>query len=81
MGESVAYPFRYFDNNLVGSITLYMTMAKYNCKKVIMKLIVFRISPIFTPSFRIGSMGLNPGESTLELIKKSVLAQLFVIIL
>lgn len=35
VGESVAYPFRYFDNNLVGSINLYQTMAKYNCKKVI----------------------------------------------
>ena len=34
VGESVAYPMRYFDNNLAGSINLYMTMAKYNCKKV-----------------------------------------------
>ncbi|KAI5655541.1 hypothetical protein M9H77_32728 [Catharanthus roseus] len=35
VGESVAYPFRYFDTNLVGSVTLYMTMAKYNCKKLV----------------------------------------------
>lgn len=34
VGESVAHPMRYFDNNLVGSINLYKTMAKYNCKKV-----------------------------------------------
>lgn len=34
VGESVAYPFRYFDNNLIGSINLYTIMEKYNCKKV-----------------------------------------------
>lgn len=35
VGESVAHPFRYFSNNLVGSITLYETMAKYNCKRLV----------------------------------------------
>nr|WBR49968.1 UDP-glucose isomerase [Codonopsis pilosula] len=35
VGESVIYPFRYFDNNLIGSITLYQVMAKYNCKKLV----------------------------------------------
>lgn len=35
VGESVAYPFRYYDNNLIGSVTLYTTMAKYNCKKLV----------------------------------------------
>ncbi|KAL3498794.1 hypothetical protein ACH5RR_041526 [Cinchona calisaya] len=35
VGESFAYPMRYFDNNLIGSINLYMTMAKYNCKKLV----------------------------------------------
>ncbi|XP_021735891.1 bifunctional UDP-glucose 4-epimerase and UDP-xylose 4-epimerase 1-like [Chenopodium quinoa] len=35
VGESVAHPFRYFDNNLIGSINLYQTMAKYNCKKLV----------------------------------------------
>lgn len=34
VGESVANPRRYFDNNLVGTINLYETMAKYNCKMV-----------------------------------------------
>lgn len=34
VGESVANPRRYFDNNLVGTINLYEVMAKYNCKKV-----------------------------------------------
>lgn len=34
VGESVAHPFRYFDNNLIGSLNLYQTMAKHNCKKV-----------------------------------------------
>ncbi|KAL1817130.1 hypothetical protein ACET3Z_019704 [Daucus carota] len=33
VGESVAHPFRYFSNNSAESITLYETMAKYNCKK------------------------------------------------
>ncbi|GLT40481.1 hypothetical protein SLA2020_146170 [Shorea laevis] len=35
VGESVAYPRRYFDNNLVGTINLYEVMAKYNCKKMV----------------------------------------------
>ncbi|KAG9148571.1 hypothetical protein Leryth_018293 [Lithospermum erythrorhizon] len=35
VGESVAYPFRYYDNNLIGSIHLYTTMEKYNCKKLV----------------------------------------------
>lgn len=35
VGESVIYPLRYFDNNLIGSINLYQTMAKYNCKKLV----------------------------------------------
>ncbi|XP_048319908.1 bifunctional UDP-glucose 4-epimerase and UDP-xylose 4-epimerase 1 isoform X2 [Ziziphus jujuba] len=35
VGESVAYPRRYFDNNLVGTINLYEIMAKYNCKKMV----------------------------------------------
>ncbi|PIM98028.1 UDP-glucose 4-epimerase/UDP-sulfoquinovose synthase [Handroanthus impetiginosus] len=37
VGESVAHPMRYFDNNLVGSITLYKIMAKYNCKKLFLE--------------------------------------------
>jgi UDP-glucose 4-epimerase len=35
VGESVADPFRYFDNNLIGSITLYKVMNKYNCNKLV----------------------------------------------
>ncbi|KAJ6388702.1 hypothetical protein OIU77_027125 [Salix suchowensis] len=35
VGESVANPRRYFDNNLVGTINLYEVMAKYNCKKMV----------------------------------------------
>ncbi|KAJ0676894.1 putative isomerase [Helianthus annuus] len=35
VGESMSHPFRYFDNNLIGSITLYQVMAKYNCKKLV----------------------------------------------
>ncbi|MFS7900134.1 putative isomerase [Helianthus anomalus] len=35
VGESMARPFRYFDNNLIGSITLYQVMARYNCKKLV----------------------------------------------
>lgn len=43
VGESVAHPFRYFDNNLIGSITLYSVMEKYNCKKVCSSLVCFLI--------------------------------------
>ncbi|KAJ7944884.1 UDP-glucose 4-epimerase [Quillaja saponaria] len=35
VGESVAYPRRYFDNNLVGTINLYEVMSKYDCKKMV----------------------------------------------
>ncbi|XP_061357267.1 UDP-glucose 4-epimerase GEPI42 isoform X2 [Gastrolobium bilobum] len=35
VGESVAKPRRYFDNNLVGTINLYQVMAKFNCKKMV----------------------------------------------
>ncbi|XP_057477483.1 bifunctional UDP-glucose 4-epimerase and UDP-xylose 4-epimerase 1-like [Actinidia eriantha] len=35
VGESVVCPLRYFENNLIGSINLYQTMAKYNCKKLV----------------------------------------------
>lgn len=35
VAESVQHPFRYFDNNLIGTINLYQAMAKYNCKKLV----------------------------------------------
>ncbi|XAR55047.1 UDP-glucose 4-epimerase [Bertholletia excelsa] len=35
VAESVLHPFRYYDNNLVGSVNLYQTMEKYNCKKLV----------------------------------------------
>ncbi|KAF4367820.1 hypothetical protein CsatB_003855 [Cannabis sativa] len=35
VGESVAYPRRYFDNNLIGTINLYEVMTKYDCKKMV----------------------------------------------
>ncbi|KAF3492623.1 PREDICTED: bifunctional UDP-glucose 4-epimerase and UDP-xylose 4-epimerase 1-like [Brassica oleracea var. oleracea] len=35
VGESVGNPRRYFDNNLVGTINLYETMAKHNCKMMV----------------------------------------------
>jgi nucleoside-diphosphate-sugar epimerase len=38
VGESVANPFRYYKNNLVGTLNLYEIMAKHGCKKVILNL-------------------------------------------
>lgn len=35
VGESVAKPFRYFDNNLIGTLNLYEIMTKYGCKKMV----------------------------------------------
>ncbi|KAJ6834293.1 bifunctional UDP-glucose 4-epimerase and UDP-xylose 4-epimerase 1-like [Iris pallida] len=35
VGESVAKPMRYFDNNLVGTLNLYEIMGKYGCKKMV----------------------------------------------
>jgi len=35
VGESVAKPLLYFNNNITGTINLLMTMQKYNCKKII----------------------------------------------
>ena len=34
VGESVAHPELYYDNNLVGTINLYKTMKKHGCMKV-----------------------------------------------
>uniref|UniRef100_A0A7N0RBI3 UDP-glucose 4-epimerase n=1 Tax=Kalanchoe fedtschenkoi TaxID=63787 RepID=A0A7N0RBI3_KALFE len=35
VGESVADPFRYFDNNLIGTLNLYDVMRRHNCKKMV----------------------------------------------
>ncbi|XP_045818014.1 UDP-glucose 4-epimerase GEPI42-like isoform X2 [Trifolium pratense] len=35
VGESVAEPRRYFDNNVVGSINLFQVMGKFQCKKMV----------------------------------------------
>ncbi|XP_052210041.1 bifunctional UDP-glucose 4-epimerase and UDP-xylose 4-epimerase 1-like [Diospyros lotus] len=35
VAESIANPLRYFENNLIGSINLFQTMARYNCKKLV----------------------------------------------
>lgn len=35
VGESVAEPLKYFNNNIAGTINLLMTMKKFNCKKII----------------------------------------------
>lgn len=40
VGESVVHPFLYFENNLIGSITLYSVMAKYSCKKACLSIYV-----------------------------------------
>jgi UDP-glucose 4-epimerase len=34
VGESVAHPEMYYENNLVGTINLYKTMKKHGCMKV-----------------------------------------------
>jgi UDP-glucose 4-epimerase len=35
VGESVAHPLKYFNNNITGTINMLITMQKYNCKKII----------------------------------------------
>jgi UDP-glucose 4-epimerase len=35
VGESVAQPVRYYDNNVTGSLTLFEVMAEHDCKSVI----------------------------------------------
>jgi UDP-glucose 4-epimerase len=35
VGESVAQPLRYYDNNVSGSVVLFETMAKFGCKMMI----------------------------------------------
>ncbi|CAM8903885.1 unnamed protein product [Rhodiola kirilowii] len=35
VGESVLNPFRYFDNNLIGTLNLYDVMREHNCKKMV----------------------------------------------
>lgn len=34
VGESVAKPLLYYNNNLIGTINLYEFMSKYGCNKV-----------------------------------------------
>src|ERR1044072_4323245 len=35
VGESVAQPLRYYDNNVSGSVVLFETMGKFGCKKLV----------------------------------------------
>ncbi|XP_031267075.1 bifunctional UDP-glucose 4-epimerase and UDP-xylose 4-epimerase 1 [Pistacia vera] len=35
VAESMQHPFRYFENNLIGTINLYQVMSKYNVKKMV----------------------------------------------
>ncbi|MGD9660716.1 MAG: UDP-glucose 4-epimerase GalE [Porticoccaceae bacterium] len=35
VGESVAAPLRYYDNNLIGAINLFEVMADYQCKRLV----------------------------------------------
>ncbi|KAJ3692726.1 hypothetical protein LUZ60_011821 [Juncus effusus] len=35
VGESVEKPLKYYNNNLIGTINLYETMAKHGCKKMV----------------------------------------------
>jgi len=35
VGESVAQPLRYYDNNVTGSLVLFEVMAEHNCKSII----------------------------------------------
>lgn len=39
VGESVAKPSLYYNNNLVGTIKLYEYMAKYGCKMVLLSFV------------------------------------------
>jgi len=36
VGESVAHPEMYYENNLVGTINLYKAMKEHGCKKVLL---------------------------------------------
>lgn len=35
IGESVSYPLKYYENNVVGSISLFEVMAEFNCKVMV----------------------------------------------
>lgn len=34
VGESVLQPMKYYSNNLVGALNLFLLMSNYGCKKV-----------------------------------------------
>jgi UDP-glucose 4-epimerase len=38
VGESVAHPEMYYENNLIGTINLYKSMKEHGCKKVLLML-------------------------------------------
>lgn len=48
VGESVHKPLMYFDNNIIGTITLLEVMAAYGCKKVSRFILTFPLSTLFS---------------------------------
>lgn len=52
VGESVQKPLMYYNNNLIGTITLLEVMAAHGCKKVF--LLTELQSTFFLPSLRLG---------------------------
>uniref|UniRef100_A0A3Q7IPZ1 UDP-glucose 4-epimerase n=1 Tax=Solanum lycopersicum TaxID=4081 RepID=A0A3Q7IPZ1_SOLLC len=65
VGESVVQPFLYFENNLIGSITLYSVMAKYNCKKNLKA--NSKHGSSFKNSFSLKNMGVARGRKEVQL--------------
>lgn len=47
VGESVQKPLLYYNNNLIGTITLLEVMAAHGCKKVLFILIVLLVESKF----------------------------------
>ena len=47
VGESVAKPLEYYDNNVVGTLTLLEVMKEFNCKKIVL-IFFIKIANIFS---------------------------------
>jgi UDP-glucose 4-epimerase len=56
VGESVAKPLLYYDNNLIGTITLLQVMAAHGCKKVYTLPLLFCLLSFSFPCIAAGAV-------------------------
>lgn len=78
VGESVAEPLKYFNNNITGTINLLMTMQKYGCKKIIFSssATVYGTSQIM-PLNEVSPLGVTNPYGRTKLVIEEMLTDLY----